>query len=426
MGDRLKFIEDSVAALSAQVGALYGETTVNTNGAKIDLQAQLENVATRVDRMELLLLRTPLEDFKLIDDTIATLLPPSPTASQFDSLPPSPTRRHEATDINTLPGKVADKSGFNISIDPDYIDQFCIDEADGKTENTNIDVVDVQRQCRLEQICPLNCLEADDLQHQEDASSDDAQDDELDAKALGDGQLEELAARVESGDLDIDELTDAEAKCVHSKLSSWDPWWQRAVGSSEAAEDDISGSPRRPVATGLKPPAHICCVQGRTPHASVALTCLSTLYAYVHTMRASNGGWEWAPLEAAPHLLHLCPVICSHQVCKSADECMRSSLAAAATLPGAGFGVDFDLLCMTDAQALIRAGADCCARALQEIVDIFEACLAGGGGGCRGDLRRGIKKLDFLTSFAFHHFDLLQPLAAVACFPSPQEAKSIY
>jgi hypothetical protein len=51
---------------------------------------------------------------------------------------------------------------------------------------------------------------------------------------------------------------------------------------------------------------------------------------------------------------------------------------------------------------------------LQDIVEIFEACLAGGGSGCGGDLRRGMKKLEFLTSFAFHHFELIKPLAAVA------------
>jgi len=93
---------------------------------------------------------------------------------------------------------------------------------------------------------------------------------------------------------------------------------------------------------------------------------------------------------------------------------LQASLEAADSLPNGGFGSDFNRLCLLDVHALIFGGAETCASALQGIAEIFEACLAGGGGGCCGKLRRGLKKIEFLISFVFHHFELLQPLGTFA------------
>lgn len=423
IGDRVQFIEQSVAALGAKVDKLLSKHAIGTPGHDIDMLAQLDDVATRIDRMEQLLLRTPLPDFKVLDDAIASLLPNTRSSS-----PPDP---------NLVP---RDK-GVNISINPKYIDQFYIDDVDEDDPDAENATVEVRESnLRLEHILPLNLLDAVDLEDLED--SDDCEDarDVISKISRGtafeDGPLERLLARVETDALDIDCLADAEGRCLQTGVkggplacswNSWHPWWKpprvEDACCERATQGDSSGSCSRPSA--LKPPSHICCIGGRKPHASVALTSLSALYAYVHTMRTFQGGWEWAPLEAAPHLLHLCPVICSHQVYSSAEECLRASLEAAVTLPAGGFGADFDSLCLEDMLALIGGGADHCACALQDIVEIFEGCLAGGGCGCAPKLRRGMKKLEFLTSFAFHHFELLLQFAAAAADFTEQQRGQI-
>merc|ERR1712107_830235 len=247
--------------------------------------------------------------------------------------------------------------------------------------------------------------------------------DDEDAAMVRHMRMEDGVARAMSGNIQIADITNDEAAWFRSALEanardytprSWRPWWQHPEVEEDPQSPSASSSSTRCMATRVNPPIHVCCANGRLPHASVAFTALSILYAYVHTMRASNGGWEWAPLEAAPNLLHICPAICSHQIFKSANESLCASVDAAATLADGGFGVDFDLLCVEDLQTLISAGAHCCAVAIQDIVNIFDACLAAGSHASSGKIRRGIKKLHFLTSFAFHHFELLQPLAAVA------------
>lgn len=488
IGGRLKLIEDSVGAIGAKVDKILGANPFLLSARHGALEAEFQDVAARIERVELLLLRTPLPDFKVLDDAIAALTPQSQAASQC-----SDTR---ISDNKPSPHDRASRKGaVNISISPEYIDKFYIEEVDAKMAKATDEVANPLRCCQnpemglqnakwytcpfcyalccsqscyhshskkcakhfchktdeqeeeeehqnpsqqIAPLCPLSPQDAGELQDLE--NSDDGEDaDDFGVSYLGDGQLEELAARVESGDLDIDDLTDGEARSLTVQLQSsslglswfpemqlqsgevqvqsgsWRPWWQHAVvgaNSKYAAEETVDTSASR--ASALKPPLHICCKGGCMPHASVALTSLSALYAYVHTMRSFNGGWEWAPLEAAPHLLHLCPVICSHQVYSSAEECLHSSLEAAATLPHKGFGTEFDLLCLSDACGLISRGAEYCVCALQDIVEIFEACLAGGGCGCSGKLRKGMRKLEFLTSFAFHHFELLQPVVALA------------
>lgn len=267
-------------------------------------------------------------------------------------------------------------------------------------------------QSTLDHIRPLHHVELD-MQELEDSDEDE---DELE---LGDGRLEELVGRAESGDLNIEDLTAKELSNFRAELkkgsldgsqnASKDAWWHRSptAGSGKPMVVDCSKMKQKAVAI----PSHICCGEGRKPHASVALASLSVVYAYVHTMKAFGGSWAWAPMEAVPQLLHLCPIICSHQVYNSAVECLQASLEAAASLPAGPFGAEFEFHCLADAQALIRSSASNCASALQDISLLFEECLAGGGCGRSGKLRRGLKKLEFLASFVYHHFELLQPLA---------------
>lgn len=267
---------------------------------------------------------------------------------------------------------------------------------------------------RLEQISHFNQLDTTDLEDLEDSDEGDEP-----CSAREDDRTQQLATD-DRVDLDIKDLTGEAARNSHS--DSWAPWWRRAglpevISKSTSEEKSIVGATQR---SALKPPAHVCCVEGRMPHHSVAFTSLSALYAYVHTMRTFNGGWEWATLEAASHLLHLCPGICSHQVYSSAEECLHSSLEATVTLPNGGLGAEFDMMCLADARALIDGGPGYCMQAMQDIVEIFDASLAGGGCRCSGKLRRGIKKVEFLTSFVFHHFDILEPLrAATFCQAGP-------
>merc|ERR1712194_739216 len=83
---------------------------------------------------------------------------------------------------------------------------------------------------------------------------------------------------------------------------------------------------------------------------------------------------------------------------------------------------EFDLLCLSDLSAVIRGGADFSSRALVEMVGILETCLAESGQKRSAKLRRGIKKLQFLASFVFHHFELIQHLDSVVdLFAQKQE-----
>lgn len=264
----------------------------------------------------------------------------------------------------------------------------------------------------LDQVRPLHQVELD-MQELEDSDEDE------EALELGDGRLEELVGRAESGDLDIEDLTAKELSNFRAELkkgsldgsenASKDAWWHRAPTAASRKPIVVNCSEMKQKAIVI--PSHICCGEGRKPHASVALTSLSVVYAYVHTLQAFGGSWAWAPMEAVPQLLHLCPIICSHQVYNSVVECLQASLEAAASLPVGVFEAEFELQCLADAQALIRTSAITCASAMQDISLLFEECLAGGGCGRSGKLRRGLKKLEFLASFVYHHFELIQPLA---------------
>lgn len=254
--------------------------------------------------------------------------------------------------------------------------------------------------------------------------------DEEEEEELEEQRLLALAERAERGDLQLEDLTAEEVAQFHSELRRgalgqalgvWEPWWQRAAVFEfdlNAMDEDVPSSPSLPRApAALVPPVHVCCAAGREAHPSVALTCLEVLYAYAHTMRAFNGDWAWDPVQAALHLLHLGSTICSRKLYSAACECLNAVLVAAAALPGGGFGVGLDLLCLADLSILLSRGAGTAALAMRETERLMEDAAReveernADGAKVLTKLRRGAKKLEFLVSFAAHHEDALQPLA---------------
>lgn len=267
---------------------------------------------------------------------------------------------------------------------------------------------------------------------------EDEEDPEEDEEDREERRLLALVERAEHGELSIDDLTEEEVQCFHSELKrgalgqalgAWEPWWQRAAVhemdlnslDDDPPEPSAASLPRGPLAPST-PPAHLCCTgAGQKVNPAVALTALEVLYAYVHTMRAYNGDCAWDPAQASLHLLHLGSTVCSRKVYSSAGECLRSALAAAAALPGGGFGPSLDLLCLGDVAEVLRRGAGSAALALGEAMELVRGAAeaaeeerreGGGSGKAPVKLRRGEKKIEFLMSFASHHEELLTPLAA--------------
>lgn len=267
---------------------------------------------------------------------------------------------------------------------------------------------------RLEQIvAQLSSLDHDDEAEEEEQEEED---EEREAERLA-----MLAAKADRGELTIEDLSPEEMQAFHSELKRgalgrsievWEPWWEKAavfdLDGLDGEEDPFQA------------PAHLCCGGGREAHPSVALTLLEALYAYVHTMRVFNGEWRWEPLQAASHMLHLAKATHSKKVYEAPAECLQDVLAAAAALPGSGFGAAFDGRCLLDVAALIRRGS--ALRAVQEAHQILEATVEakssessdGATASSLGRLRRCVKKLEFLASYACHHEEALAPLAAQA------------
>lgn len=263
-------------------------------------------------------------------------------------------------------------------------------------------------------VAALNCLDGD-------VGLEDG-DDAVDEEDAEEERLAQLLERAEAGELRIEDLTEEELRTFHSDLKlgalghalgAWEPWWTRAA-VVEVDFNSLDDDPGAPATSSAAPPAHICCVKDRKAHPSVALTVVEAAYAYAHTMRAFNGDWAWDPVQAALHFLHLASAVCSPKVYGSAAECIRAVLAAVAALPGGGFGAGLDLLCLADTATLLTRGVDSSARAVQEAAELLAAAgLVAEKEGRKsvGKLRRGVKKLEFLASFAAYHEDELAPLA---------------
>ncbi|CAE7607316.1 Znhit2 [Symbiodinium sp. CCMP2456] len=235
-------------------------------------------------------------------------------------------------------------------------------------------------------------------------------------------RLEMLAELAASGELRLEDLTEEEAESFRVALKSgdlgralgaWKPWWQKvaAVDLLSLDEDDVSGL-EGDESLHQDPPRHLCCSPdgSRQAHPSVVFTVLEALFAYVHTLRAFNGDWRWDPLQAAAHMFHLGKGIWAHQVHESATSTLQALWQLASKLPSGGFGANFDRHCVGDVATILSRGVGSCARALREATDLATAAAdAAEEGKVRGAarLRRGVKKLDFLTSFAWHHPEAL-------------------
>ncbi|CAE7237974.1 Znhit2 [Symbiodinium sp. KB8] len=235
-------------------------------------------------------------------------------------------------------------------------------------------------------------------------------------------RLEMLAELAASGELRLEDLTEEEAESFRVALKSgdlgralgaWQPWWQKvaAVDLLSLDEDDAPGL-EGDESLHQDPPRHLCCSAdgSRQAHPSVVFTVLEALFAYVHTLRAFNGDWRWDPLQAAAHMFHLGKGIWAHQVHESATSTLQALWQLASKLPGGGFGASFDRHCVGDVATILSRGVGSCARALREATDLATAAAdAAEEGQVRGAarLRRGVKKLDFLTSFAWHHPEAL-------------------
>lgn len=232
-------------------------------------------------------------------------------------------------------------------------------------------------------------------------------------------RLEALAKKAERGELGVEDLTEEEARLFHAQLQSgslgralgaWEPWWQRAAVVELDALDDNAPAARAPT-------LHICCTPSRSASPLVAITVLEALYAYAHSMRAFNGDWSWDPLQVASHFLHLAKAVSTQGVHQTVGECLHSAQRAASSLPGGGFGASFDQLCLSDVLRLVTRQGDSLVRALLEaaaIVHEARALAASDGAPTKaiGGFLRSAKKLEFLASYAEHHEDACESLAA--------------
>lgn len=297
------------------------------------------------------------------------------------------------------------------------VDSFYKDQVQGELKSQRID--DKERR-KLEQVMyHLAHLDAGD----EDGEADGDDEDE---------RLQTLMAKALQGQLSIEDLTEEEANRFHSELKRgalarsldvWEPWWERAaVIDLDSLDDKLCCT------HGIgEPPAHLCCSEGgtgtqaRTANPAVAVTVLEVLYGYVHVMRAFNGDWSWDPTQAAIHLLHLAPAVCSHRLPENSRACLQESLVAAAALPTGGFGTSLDEHCVLDVVQVLLQGSLTTVRALREAAGLLECAEADDGGETvghkradRNRLRRAVKKLEFLSSFAYYHDDALRTLSAEA------------
>lgn len=270
--------------------------------------------------------------------------------------------------------------------------------------------IDDEERRRLEKVLmSLSSLDRaeDEEEEEEDGPSDD--------------RLEALAALAERGLLNLDDLSEEEATRFFSELKAgdlgramgaWEPWWHKtAVIDLMSLDDEIGGDER----LHQNPPEHLCCSASgdRKAHPSVVFTLLEALYAYVHTLRSFNGDWSWDPLEAAAHMFHLGRSIWGRQVYDSVTEALQAPQSVACKLPGGGFGADFDRHCLADVATILRRGVGSCARALLEAQDLSEkAQQMAQDPKSASRLLRGMKKLQFLASFAWYHEEVFPEIAA--------------
>jgi len=251
--------------------------------------------------------------------------------------------------------------------------------------------------------------------------ADEDEEEEDDPGDPSEERLEALAALAEQGELNLEDLSEEEAKRFFAELKAgdlgralgpWEPWWEKTAIIDLMSLDDGSTGDER---LHRSPPEHLCCsVSGdRKAHPSVVFTLLEVLYAYVHTLRSFNGDYSWDPLQAAAHMFHLGRSIWGKQVYSSVTEALKTPQEVAQKLPGGGFGSSFDRNCLGDVSVILSRGMGSCARAVLEAQELAQqAQQMQEEAKSASRLLRGVKKLQFLASFAWYHDEALTGLAA--------------
>eukprot|EP00929_Paragymnodinium_shiwhaense_P071428 TRINITY_DN36309_c0_g1_i1.p1 TRINITY_DN36309_c0_g1~~TRINITY_DN36309_c0_g1_i1.p1 ORF type:complete len:398 (-),score=112.59 TRINITY_DN36309_c0_g1_i1:136-1329(-) len=281
----------------------------------------------------------------------------------------------------------------------------------------------------------MSRLDAGDSDSEEESNAREVDPDD-EGGGLDEERLLRLVEKAEKGELCLDDLTEAEVKMFHSELKRgalsqslkpWEPWWDKAAVVELETLDSIDGLDEcgggsceggralSSTASAQAMPPHICCGPSSSPgerpaNPAVVWTLVEAVYAYVHTMLAFNGDCHWDSLQAAVNLLQLAPGICSgKRVFGSAEECLAASLAAAAALPGGGFGRALDLQAAGAASKVLLGRGMVVGRAVHETVELVQAAIAAAKAQERSSpaarMSRGLKKLEFLHSFAHHHDD---------------------
>ncbi|CAK9088714.1 Zinc finger HIT domain-containing protein 2, partial [Durusdinium trenchii] len=247
----------------------------------------------------------------------------------------------------------------------------------------------------------LRFLQEEETEETEDSFSED--------------RLQMLADLASRGALRVEDLSEEEARSFFAELKKgdlaraigpWEPWWhQTAVVDLMSMDDECTNGDER---LHRSPPEHLCCsaTGDRKAHPSVVFTLLEALYAYVHTMRSFNGDWDWDPLQAAAHMFHIGRSIWGRQVYSSATEALQASQSMASKLPGSF--APFDRHCLGDVATLLRRSLGSCARAILEAKELSEqAHKLAEEPKSASRLLRGVKKLEFLSAFAWYHEEVL-------------------
>merc|ERR1719440_370730 len=118
LGERLDAVEDAIASLGARVDKIIGPSSAGDGDCKDGSLPKLQDIATRIDRIEMLLLKAPLPDFKVLDDTIAAF-----------------TAKTTSMDVMAIAERIPEhgpSTPLNISINPEFIDQLCLDDEEVK------------------------------------------------------------------------------------------------------------------------------------------------------------------------------------------------------------------------------------------------------------------------------------------------------
>ena len=99
--DRFASLDRTLAVLSTKVDRLF-EVWSQRNNAKTEHCCSFDSLATRIERIEILLMRTSLTDFKTLDTEIQAMLPKLQDRHSQPDPEASPEKHHTAGSFNQL------------------------------------------------------------------------------------------------------------------------------------------------------------------------------------------------------------------------------------------------------------------------------------------------------------------------------------